>query len=126
MKNKILFVVSILFGLLFANGGLNKLFHYIPEPTNMSTNMKQLMEAMLSITWLLPLVGIVEAIGGILCMIPRFRALGVVMLFPITVGILCIHTINEPSGLPMAIIILLIQCWMAYEERRKITPLFQA
>jgi uncharacterized membrane protein YphA (DoxX/SURF4 family) len=35
MKNKILLVLSIIFGLMFINSGLNKLFEYIPIPEDM-------------------------------------------------------------------------------------------
>jgi len=32
MKKKILFVLSLLFGLMFINSGLNKFFNYLPSP----------------------------------------------------------------------------------------------
>ena len=47
MKKKILFVVSLLFGLMFINSGLNKIFNYIPVPENMPENMVKLMAAMM-------------------------------------------------------------------------------
>lgn len=125
MKNKILFVVCLLFGLMFINGGLNKLFNYIPVPDDMPEAMVKLTEALMSISWLMPLVAVVEIIGGILFIIPKFRALGAVVIFPIMVGIMLTHTINEPSGFPMALVLLLINLWVIFENREKYLPMIR-
>lgn len=125
MKKKILFVISLLFGLMFINGGLNKFLNYIPVPDDMPENMVILMEALMSISWLMPLVAIVEIIGGVLFIIPKFRALGAIVIFPIMVGIVLIHTINEPSGLPMALVLLLINLWVIFENREKYLPMIK-
>ncbi|HCO85795.1 MAG TPA: DoxX family protein, partial [Arenibacter sp.] len=42
MKNKILTVLCILFGLMMINSGLNKFFNYMPMP-EMSEEMMQIM-----------------------------------------------------------------------------------
>lgn len=125
MKNKILFVVCLLFGLMFINGGLNKLFNYIPVPEDMPRAMVKLTEALMSISWLMPLVAAIEIVGGILFIIPKFRALGAVVIFPIMVGIMLIHTINEPSGFPMALVLLLINLWVIFENREKYLPMIK-
>ncbi len=44
MKNKILFVVSLLFGLLFINAGLNKFFNYMPVPKLLAINIWVIVE----------------------------------------------------------------------------------
>ena len=125
IKNRILFVISLLFGLMFINGGLNKLFNYIPVPEDMPEAMVKLTEALMSIGWLMPLVAVVEIVGGILFIIPKFRALGAVVIFPIMVGIMLIHTINEPSGFPMALVLLLINLWVIFENREKYLPMIR-
>lgn len=125
MKNKILFVVCLLFGLMFINGGLNKFLNYIPVPDDMPEAMVKLTEALMSISWLMPLVAVVEIVGGILFIIPKFRALGAVVIFPIMVGIVLTHTINEPSGFPMALVLLLINLWVIFENREKYLPMIK-
>lgn len=125
MKKKILFVVSLLFGLMFINGGLNKFLNYIPVPDDMPEAMVKLTEALMSISWLMPLVAVVEIVGGILFIIPKFRALGAVVIFPIMVGILLTHTINEPSGFPMALVLLLVNLWVIFENREKYLPMIK-
>lgn len=125
MKNKILFVISLLFGLVFINSGLNKIFQYMPMPKDMPENMMKIVEAFGAIVWLMPLIAVVEIIGGVLVIIPKYRALGAIMILPIMVGILLTHIFNAPSGLPIALILLAVLTWIMIENRAKYAPLFK-
>ena len=104
-------------GLLFINGGLNKIFKYIPTPDDLPENLRLLNEAFESIGWLMPLVAVVELAGGILFAIPKTRALGAIVLFPVMTGILLVHIFNAPEGLPMAIILMAINSYIIFENR---------
>ena len=119
MKNKILFVLSLLFGLMFINAGLNKFFNYMPAPKDLPESMVKVMAAFMEITWLMPLVGIAEIVGGILFIIPKYRALGAVIVFPVMIGILLTNIVNAPSGLPIALVMLAINLWVIYDNRAK-------
>ena len=123
MKNKILFVVALLFGLLFINAGLNKFFNYMPMPENMPEETLRDFQAMKEIIWLMPLLGLTEIIGGLLIIFLQKRALGAVILFPIVVGIVLTHVFVDMSGLPMAIVVAAILGWIIYENRDAYEPL---
>jgi putative oxidoreductase len=123
MKNKILFVVSLLFGLLFINAGLNKFFEYMPMPENIPEEALRDFRAMKEIIWLMPLLGLAEIIGGLLIIFPQKRALGAVILFPIVVGIMLTHLFVDMSGLPIAIIVAAVLGWIIYENRDAYEPL---
>jgi len=125
MKKKIIFVVSLLFGLMFINAGLNKFFNYIPVPADMPEKMMKAMAAMMEIGWLMPLIAVAEIVGGVLFMIPKFRALGAIIIFPIMVGILLTHLFIAPSGLPMALVLLVINLWIIFENREKYLPMIK-
>lgn len=119
MKKKILFWVSLIFGLMFINAGLNKFFNYMPPPQDLPERMMKLMEAFMQIGWLMPLVAVAEIVGGVLFITNRYRALGAIILFPIMVGIMLIHIIDAPSGLPIALVLLAIEIWVIVENRQK-------
>ena len=119
MKNKILFVVCLLFGLMFINAGLNKFFNYMPMPEDMPEESVKLMTSFAEIGWLLPLTGLIEVVGGLLFIIPKFRALGAIIILPVMVGILLINIINIPSGLPVAAVLFAINIWVLFENRNK-------
>lgn len=119
MKNKILFLVSLLFGLVFINSGLNKFFNYMPMPEKMPEGAAELFGHASAIKWLLPLVAIAEITGGLLIILPKTRALGAIIIFPIMVGILLTHIFNVPDGLMMALILAAILAWIIFENRNK-------
>jgi uncharacterized membrane protein YphA (DoxX/SURF4 family) len=81
MKKKILFIVSLLFGLMFINSGLNKFFHYMPMPADMPEDIMKFFSAVMTIGWLMPLVATVEIIGGVL-VITNIGLLGHLLFFP--------------------------------------------
>ena len=125
MKKKILFVVSLLFGLMFINAGLNKFFNYMPMPKDMPENLMKVMSAFMVISWLMPLVGIAEILGGILFITNKYRALGAIIIFPIMIGILLTNLISAPTGLPLSLVLLAINLWVIIENRGKYLPMIK-
>jgi len=125
MKSKILLVVSILFGLIFINSGLNKFFNYMPMPKDLPENLMKAMKAFMEIGWLFPLIAVAEITGGILFMTNKYRALGAIIIFPVLTGILLTHIFIAPSGLPLALVLLAIEIWVIYENREKYLPMIR-
>ena len=125
MKKNILFVISLLFGLLFINSGLNKFFNYMPVPKDLPEGLLKVVGAFMEIKWLLPLIAVVEIVGGILVITNKFRALGAIMILPVMVGILLTHIINAPSGLILALILFVINSWIIFENRQKYIPMIR-
>ncbi|MEV4885297.1 DoxX family protein [Chitinophaga ginsengisegetis] len=123
MKNKILFVVSLLFGLMFINAGLNKFFNYMPVPKDMPESLMKLMGAFMQISWLMPLVGVIEIVGGALFIPNKTRALGAIVILPVMVGVVLTNIFNAPSGLPIALVMLVINIWVIIENRKKYLPM---
>ena len=123
MKNKVLFVACLLFALMFINSGLNKFFHYMPMPKDMPTEMMQFMGAFMEMRWLLPLVALIEIVGGVLFIPAKTRALGAIIILPIMVGVVLTHVTVAPSGLPVALVLFVINLWVIVENRNKYLPM---
>lgn len=119
-------IVFILFALMMLNGGLNKIFNYLPVPEDLPEELINDSIAMMEIVWLMPLVAGAEIIGGILLLIPRTRALGMLVIFPVMVGILCAHVFVAPSGLPTALILWIILLVMIADHWKTFKPLLSA
>lgn len=125
MKNKITFVLSLLFGLMFVNAGFNKFFNYMPMPENLPEKMLKAINAYNEIGWLMPLVGAVEILGGLLIFIPKTRALGALTILPIMVGIALTNIVQDTSGWPIAAVFSAILIWIMYENKEKYASLFK-
>lgn len=119
MKKIILFIICLLFGLLFIVMGLNKFFNFIPPPEDLPESSMKLFTAIMEIKWLMPLIGVIEVLGGILIIPPRTRALGAIVILPVMVGILLNSIVNDPSGLIMTGVMMLINIWVIVENREK-------
>lgn len=118
-KSKVLFVLALLFGLFFINAGLDKFFHFMPMPKDLPEKMMKAFAAFTEIGWLMPLVGVAEIVGGLFIIIPRTRALGALIIFPVMVGIVLTNIVQDKSGLPIALIFGAILTWVMYENRAK-------
>lgn len=125
IKNNIVFILSLLFGLMFINAGLNKFFNYMPMPDDLPENMAKAMSAFMEIGWLIPLVGLAEVVGGFLIILPKTRALGALIILPVIVGIVLTNMVQDTSGLPIALILSIILVWILFENRKKYLPLIQ-
>jgi putative oxidoreductase len=108
---------------MFINAGLNKFFNYMPAPTDLPPSMVKVMKAFMDISWLMPLVGVAEIIGGILFIIPKYRPLGAIIVFPVMIGILLTNIFDAPSGLPIALVLLAVNLWALFENRAKYMPM---
>ncbi len=125
MKLKILFVLSLLFGLMFINAGLNKFLNYMPMPEDMPESMMKVMAAFMEIGWLMPLTGVAEIVGGILIIPNKYRALGAIICLPVMVGILLTNIVNAPTGLPIALVMMAVNLWIIFENREKYLPMIK-
>ena len=115
-------IVFVLFGLLFINAGLDKFLHYMPIPP-LEPEVVKVGEAFLSIKWLLPLVGAVELIAGLLFLFSKTRLLGALMIFPVMIGILLHNAVYMPSGLLIAGVLFGINLWVLYVNKGRIKEL---
>jgi len=125
MKRKILNVLSTIFGLLLINGGLEKFLHYMPTPEDLNPELIKDFEALVEISWLMPLIVLAELIGGALLIFPKTRALGALIVLPVMVGVLLTHIFVAPGQIIVAIVIWLILIWILFDSKEKYLPIIR-
>ncbi|OJU72590.1 MAG: DoxX family protein [Bacteroidetes bacterium 47-18] len=116
-------ILFSLFGLLLLNSGLNKFLNYMPVPEGLPEALTKDNDAFAEISWLMPLVGFAEVLGGLLILVPRTRALGALVVFPVMAGVLLTHLTVAPGGLVMALILWSILLWIIIDNKQKYLPL---
>ncbi len=121
MKNKILFGVSLLFGIIMINGGLNKFLNYLP--LEMDKAAMDLINVFKSSGWIFNLIAVIEIMAGILIIIPKTRALAAIMIFPVMIGIVFFHIFQDPANIIMSLVLLIINLWIIFENREKYMPM---
>jgi uncharacterized membrane protein YphA (DoxX/SURF4 family) len=76
--------------------------------------------------YVLQLASGVQLVAGVLLVIGRFVPLALAILAPMVVNIFLIHVFLEPSGLGIAILVVLAEIGLAWAYRDKFRPMLQA
>lgn len=114
MKDKLPLIARILLGLIFFVFGLAGLFNLIPPPENMPPNMATFMTGLQASGYFFPLLKITETLCGLLLLLGAFVPLALVVLAPIVLNILMVHIFIDTAGLPMALILLVLELYLAF------------
>ena len=94
-------------------------------PKDLPANLMKIMSAVMQIGWLMPLAGVAEVVGGLLIIIPKTRALGAIIIFPVMVGILLTNTVTDKIGLPLTLILSAILVWILFDNKDKYLPMIK-
>ena len=111
-------IIRVLIGLMFAFASIAFFFKLInePEPTG---SIKIFNDGIAASIYLMPTVKVFELICAIAFLSGRFIPLAIVVIFPIILNILLFHAFLQPTGLPVAILLMLGDLFLAYYYRDK-------
>lgn len=104
-----------LLGLIFVVFGSNMFLHFIPMPPPPEGPARDFMTA-LFVSHYLYVVGALQVAGGLLLLLGRRVALGLVLLGPVIVNILCFHLLMAPAGLPMAAVVSVLALFLLWRH----------
>lgn len=113
MFQKIALAARLLLGLMFTVFGLNGVLlsflgkGFIPMPPPEGV-MATIMAGFMATGYILPLAFLCELLGGLTLLSGFYVNAGIVFLGPVIVNILGIHLFAEPTGLPMAIVVVVL------------------
>ena len=106
----------VLLGLVFFVFGLNGFLHFIPQPPPPAPAVA-FFGALFATGYMLPLVMGTQLLVGVLLLSNRFVPLALAVIAPIIVNILAFHIALAPSGLPLALVVLLLELLLAWSYR---------
>ena len=119
-------IVRILVGLLFLFASVTYFLNVAPPPEGLTGDTKTFFDGLAASHYIMPLSKVFELLCALAFLSGRFVALAVILIFPIALNILFINAIHLPSGLPIAIPLFVGILFLAYTEREKYAPLFEA
>jgi uncharacterized membrane protein YphA (DoxX/SURF4 family) len=100
------------------------LFNLVPQPETQG-NMKIFNEGLAASGYLMQLVKITELVCGLAFLTGFFVPLAAVVLFPVSVNIIFVNVILAPEALPMGLILLAGNLFIAFTCRKHYTGLLQ-
>ncbi|MBS1960446.1 MAG: DoxX family membrane protein [Bdellovibrionales bacterium] len=121
-------IARILLGLIFFVFGLMGLLNLAPPPPNMPEKLAAFMTGIMATGYFFPLLKSTEVVCGALLLANRFVALALVVLAPIIINIVGVNVFLQPSGLPLALVIVALEAYLAFFSPYKgpIQALFKA
>jgi hypothetical protein len=117
-------IARYLLGLIFTVFGANGFLHFIPMPLPPGV-AGQFMSA-LFVSHVLVAVYLLELIPGILLLVGRYVPLALVLVGPVIVNIVLFHAFMAPSGLPLAIVVVVLWGLTAWSVRSALAGIFQS
>jgi hypothetical protein len=103
-------------GTIFVVFGLNAFLNFIPTPPP-APNTVAFMTGLASTGYFFPLLKATEIGSGLLLLSNRYVPLALVLLSPVIVNIAAFHWVVDPSGLAMALLLLLLQSYLGWAYR---------
>lgn len=118
-------IVRLLMGLMFLFASVVVLFNLMP-PAELTGNVKTFMEGMAASGYFMTLLKLTELVCSIAFISGFFVPLATVVIFPVTLNILMYHLFLDPNGLPVAILLMIGNLFLAYYYRERYKPMLKS
>jgi len=115
MKTATIITRSLL-GLIFVVFGANMFLNFIHLPPPPEGPAREFMTA-LFMSHYLYVVGALQVVGGLILLSGRWVPLGLTLLGPVIVNIVCFHVLMAPAGLPMALVVSFLALFLLWRCR---------
>lgn len=107
---KVTLAARLILGLIFFSSGL-AFFFTTPPP--MDGPIAEFFKGMMATHYFFYLLKGTEVVGGLLLLSGYFVPLALVALAPVVLNIILVHAFMMPQGLPLAGVLLLLECYLA-------------
>jgi hypothetical protein len=112
-------------GAIFLLFGLNGFLHFLPQPP-MSGAPADFVMALVASGYVIPVLKGSEVLAGALLLSNRYVPLALALLAPAVVGIVGFHTLLAPAGFPLALLVLVLELYLAWSYRKAFAPMLKA
>src|SRR5882762_5714978 len=116
-------IARLLLGLIFVVFGLNGFFNFLsmgPMPTGLAGQFIGAL-ALSHYYWV---IAALQVAGGALLLVNRFVPLALVLLGPVIVNIVLYHVFLNPSGIALAVVVVILWLIVFYGHRQYFSGIF--
>ncbi|MCX6127928.1 MAG: DoxX family membrane protein [Proteobacteria bacterium] len=114
MKSKQILIARLVLGFVFFAAGLAGLLNLVPVPPDLPENLQKFNSGLMASVYFMPFLKLTETLCGLLLLTGFLVPLALVILAPIVINIILVHAFLQPSGLPLAIVLGLLQGYLAF------------
>lgn len=117
--------IRILLGAIFLLAGLNHIFNFLPSGPMPSGTAGQFLATMMAAKYFY-LVGVCEAVPGLLLIIDRFVPLALLVLAAVIINIDFVNISMAHIGIPMGALVTILWLYVAYRYRSAFSGVLKA
>ena len=117
-------IARILLGLVFTVFGANIFLHFIPMPEQKPSLGTDFAKALMESHYMY-VVGFCQVAGGLILLTGRFIPLGLTLLGPVIVNILCYHIFLEHQGWQIASVVAALALFLLWRHRSNFASLLK-
>jgi putative oxidoreductase len=118
-------IIRFLLGIMLIVFGLNKFLQFMPMP-QLPDDAGAFMGALAASGYVLPIVAIVEIGTGILLLINKFKALALIILFPVALNAFLFHVFLDLPGIGGAAFLIIINVFLMFSTKESYKELLKA
>lgn len=122
---KVEIIVRMVLGIILIVFGLDKFLAFVPHGHVMTDELIAAYQGLLANKFILPTVGVVELIAGVLLISGRYTILALLALAPIVYGILAFHFAVDLHGILPGIGVTALYVYLVIYRHKVLTELFQ-
>ncbi len=111
-------IVRYVLGLPLLVFGLNMFFNFMPQPkTPLAEGAMMFIGALMKSGYFMPMFGVLFLIVGLCLVVNRFVPLALALFAPFILNSILFHSFLEHTGLPMAVVFLALELYLAWSYR---------
>ncbi len=110
-------IIRVILGIALLTFGLDKFLAFVPHGHVMTEELMTAYQGLMANKFIMPSVGIVEILSGILLIIGRYTTVALTAMIPVTFGILGFHLAVDLPGIIPGLIIAAMHTYLIFSKR---------
>ena len=104
-------ILRPIYGIFLLTFGLNGFFNFFPLP-EMTEEAGTFMGSLAQTGYILPIVGVLQVVVGLLLIVNKFTPLILIVIFPIMLNAFLLHLFLDPAGIAGSLVAIILNVFL--------------
>ena len=104
-------ILRVIYGIFLLTFGLNGFFNFFPLP-EMTEEAGTFIGSLAQTGYILPIVGVLQVVVGLLLIVNKFTPLILIVIFPIMLNAFLLHLFLDPAGIVGSLVAIILNVFL--------------